>query len=109
MMHECTSIIMNSFHLFLIFFMSMFMSSSILLIKGLLWRGVLKKQAKNENDQEKAVWSLSLSSLAIIIKRLYVITYMCQNFGVRGVREQILKHIHQPSYLLSSDFPNNLH
>ena len=54
-MQECTSIIMNSFHLFLIFFMSMFMSSSILLIKGLLWRGVLKKQAKNENDQEKAV------------------------------------------------------
>ena len=70
----------------LYFFMSIFMSSSIFLIKGLLWRGVLKKQAENEKHQGEAVWSLSLSGLAIVIKRRYVITYMCQNFGVRGAR-----------------------
>ena len=40
-----------------------------------------------------------------IIKLAYVITYVCQNFGVRDVRGQIPKNIYEASYLLPSDFP----
>ena len=45
--------------------------------------------------------------LANTINYLYVIMYVCQNFGVRDVRGKIPKNIYQASYLLSSDFPNN--
>ena len=43
----------------------------------------------------------------ITIKSLYVITIMCQNFGMRDIRGQVPKRINQMSYLLPSDFPNN--
>ena len=42
----------------------------------------------------------------ISLKSPYVITYVCQNFGVHDVRGQIPKHMYQ-AYLLPSDFPNN--
>ena len=48
-----------------------------------------------------------LQSSTITIKSPYVITYLCQNFGVRDVRMQIPRSIYQVSYLLPSDFPNN--
>ena len=44
---------------------------------------------------------------AITIKLPYVITYVCQNFGIRDVCGQIPKRIYQASYLLPIDFPNN--
>ena len=43
----------------------------------------------------------------ITIKLPYVITYVCQNFGIRDVCFQIPKRIYRASYLLPSDFPNN--
>ena len=43
----------------------------------------------------------------ITIKSLCMITYSCQNFGVRDVCGKIPKSIYQASYLLPSDFPNN--
>ena len=36
-----------------------------------------------------------------------MITYVCQNFGVRDIRGQIPKSLQQALYLLPSDFPNN--
>ena len=43
----------------------------------------------------------------ITIKSPYVITYVCQNFGVRDVFGQIPKSIYQASCLLPGDFPDN--
>ena len=43
----------------------------------------------------------------ITIKSAYVITYVCQKFGVCDICGQILNGIYQASYLLPSDFPNN--
>ena len=51
-----------------------------------------------------SVWQGS----TVIIKSPYVITYMCQNFGVRDVRGQMPKSIYQATYLLLTDFPNNI-
>ena len=48
-----------------------------------------------------------LQGSTITIKLLYVITYVCQNFGVHNVHGQIPKGIYQASLLLTSDFPNN--
>ena len=45
--------------------------------------------------------------LTITIISPYVITYVCQNFVVRNVREQIPKNIYEASYLLPSGSPNN--
>ena len=45
--------------------------------------------------------------LTITIKLPYVITYVCQNFGVHDVRRQIPKKYHQASYLLPNNFPKN--
>ena len=36
-----------------------------------------------------------------------MITYVCQNFGVRDIHGQMPKSIYQASYLLPSDIPNN--
>ena len=36
---------------------------------------------------------------------LYMITYVCQNFGIHDVLGQ--KGMYQASHLLPSDFPNN--
>ena len=49
----------------------------------------------------------TLQGLTITIKSLSMITYVCQNFGVRDIRGQIPKSMYQASYLLPSDFPNN--
>ena len=43
----------------------------------------------------------------ITMKSPYLITYVCQNFGVRDARGQIQKSIYQVSYLFPSGFPNN--
>ena len=45
--------------------------------------------------------------LTVTIKSPYVITYVCQNFGICDVRGKITKSINQASYLLPSDFPKN--
>ena len=51
---------------------------------------------------------LYLQGSTIIIKLTYVITYVCQNFGVHDIYVQIPKSIYQASYLLPGDFPNNI-
>ena len=51
------------------------------------------------------VWASQCST--VTIKSPYVITYVCQNFGICDVRGKITKSIYQKSYLLPSDFPNN--
>ena len=43
----------------------------------------------------------------LTIKSQYVITNVCQNFGVRDLRGQIPNSMCQASYPLPSDFPNN--
>ena len=43
----------------------------------------------------------------ITMKLPYVITYMYQNFCVRGVHGQIPRSIYQALWLLPSDFPNH--
>ena len=43
----------------------------------------------------------------ITIKSPYVITYICQDFGVRDVRRQIPKAIYRMSNLFPSDFSNS--
>ena len=48
-----------------------------------------------------------MQGLTITIKSQYVITNVCQNFGVRDLRGQIPNSMCQASYPLPSDFPNN--
>ena len=45
--------------------------------------------------------------LAVTIKLPFMITYGCQNFGVRDARAQTPKSIYRAPYLFRSDFPNN--
>ena len=47
-----------------------------------------------------------LQGSTVSIKSMYVITYACQNSGVRDALGQIPKSIYQASYLLPSNFPN---
>ena len=53
------------------------------------------------------LWRDSRQGSTIIIKLPYLISYVCQSFGVRHVRGQIPKNIHLAPYLLPNDFPNN--
>ena len=55
---------------------------------------------------ESGVWAFGLQGSIITIKSPYVITYVCQNLGIRDVRGQIRKSIYQASYFLP-DLPNN--
>lgn len=48
-----------------------------------------------------------LQGSTITIKSLYAIPYVCQNFGVRGLRGKIPKSFYHISHLLPGDFPNN--
>ena len=59
-----------------------------------------------ENLQSDLKVVLEQDSTITIIS-LYVITIMCQNFGMRDICGQVPKSMNQMSYLLPSDFPNN--
>ena len=50
---------------------------------------------------------LCIQGSTVTVKSPYVITYVCQNFGVRDVHGQTPKSIYQASYLLPSNFLNN--
>ena len=63
--------------------------------------------SRNRRDQRQGFHYWGRQGSTVTIKSRYVIRYMCQNFGVRNVCGQILKSIHQASYLLPSDFENN--
>ena len=54
------------------------------------------------DEQQRAVQGLTITKILP-----YVITYVCQKFGVRDKRGQIPKSIYQASYHLPSDFQNN--
>ena len=60
-----------------------------------------------QNKCSKVTCLKTCQGSTITIKSRHVITYVCQNFGVRHVRGQIPKSIYQVSYLLPNDFPNN--
>ena len=45
--------------------------------------------------------------LTITIKLLYMIMYVCQNFGICDIDGQISKGIYQASYLWFSGFSNS--
>ena len=55
-----------------------------------------------------AMLKSSLQGSKITIKLMYVIKYACQNFGVCDMGGKIPKNRYHASYLLPSDFPNNL-
>ena len=74
-------------------------------IKNMAWQLICLDCLKQ--IQCLKVWIPLRQGSTIIIKLLHVITYVCQNFGVRDVRVQIPKIIYQASYFLHSDFPNN--
>ena len=68
------------------------------------------KNCRNVNTVGDAPWGSFLylatkQGSTISTKLPYVITYLCQNFGVCDIHGQIPKSIYQVSYLLTSDFP----